>query len=141
MKIDEFQKRLNLHGADLSRWPAQDIKLSLALIQQSPEAAKLFAAAEKLDHVLRHYCPENAGSSALAKKIIRQAQQAPQRQSSSFRSFSRYLYVQGGGLLIAAVLGFMIGFSDQGMSFFSSGPNFLADAQHQIIQDENDDIL
>ena len=109
MKISDFLKYAALYGADLSRWPQHEIRPAFDLIQHDPEAGKIFSGAEKLDQMLRYYPLAPINTQALAAKIVRQAQRDVSRGKSSALN-PAYLLIPGGGLLVAAVLGFMIGF-------------------------------
>jgi hypothetical protein len=116
MEISDFQKYIDLHGADLSRWPRHEIRPAIDLIQRDPAAGKIFSGAEKLDQMLRHYPPVAVNMNALASKIIRRAKQGAAGGGNNDRRAKpavlnpAYFYVPGGGLLVAAILGFMIGF-------------------------------
>jgi len=109
MKITEFKARLALYGADLSRWPGQEIRPAVDLIQNSPEAEKIFLAAETLDQLLRQYQPAKTNMNRLAEIILKRSQAVPAVPEAPFAR-PAYFYIPGGGLLMAAVLGFMIGF-------------------------------
>ena len=108
MKISEFKKYIALHGADLSRWPQHEIKPAIDLIQRDPEAEKVFSAAERVDQMLRHYPSAAVNVNALAGRIIRAKRNIPHGRPAALNP--AYLFVPGGGLLVAAILGFMIGF-------------------------------
>src|SRR5580692_9529962 len=109
MKISDFQRYIDLYGADLSRWPQHEIRPAVDLIQRNPEAGKIFSAAEKFDQMLRHYPPASVNTQALAARIIQQVKRTSARVKPASIN-PAYLYVPGGGLLVAAILGFMIGF-------------------------------
>ena len=109
MKIYDFQKYIALYGADLSRWPRHEIRSAIDLIQHDPEAGKVFSNAERLDQMLRH-CPVTpVNVDGLAGRIVRCTKSNATRAKSPVLN-PAYLFVPGGGLLIAAILGFMIGF-------------------------------
>ena len=108
MKISDFQKYIALYGADLSRWPRHEIRPALDLIQHNPEAGKTFSVVEKLDRMLRHYPVAPVNVNVLADRIVRRAKHSVERADPSLNP--AYLFVPGGGLLVAAILGFMIGF-------------------------------
>ncbi len=110
MKISDFQKYISLYGADLSRWPRHEIRPAVDLIQRDPAAGKLFSDAEKFDQMLRHYPPAPVNVKALSAKILRQAKRMPSLGQAAAAFNPAWLYVPGGGLLVAAILGFMIGF-------------------------------
>jgi hypothetical protein len=109
MKISDFQKYIDLHGADLSRWPSHQIRPALDLIQRDPAAGNIFAAAEKLDQMLRHYPPAPVNMKALTHRIVQQVKRGGVRAKPAAIN-PAYLYIPGGGLLVVAILGFMIGF-------------------------------
>lgn len=110
MKISDFQKHIDLHGADLSRWPRHEIRSALDLIQHDPAAGKIFATAEQFDQMLRHYPPAPVNMKALTQRIIQQAKGSGARVKHAAAINPAYLYIPGGGLLVVAILGFMIGF-------------------------------
>jgi hypothetical protein len=114
MKISDFQKYIALYGADLSCWPRHEIRPALDLIQRDPEAGKMFAAAEKLDQMLRYYPAVPVDMNALSDKIIRRVKYGKSAAAAKPVTVNpAYLFVPGGGLIVAAILGFMIGFNTQ----------------------------
>jgi hypothetical protein len=140
MKLDVFQENLSLYGADLSRWPVADIKSALALIEASPEAARAFGAAEKLDYALRLYTTAApAPLTDLAARIVRQTRHVPQEKLQA-RWFFENLYLSGGSLFLLALLGFMLSFSGETPHAFASETTLVLDSPHAIIQDINDDL-
>lgn len=109
MKISVFKKHIALYGADLSRWPQHEIKPAIELMRRDAEAEKDFSAAEKLDQMLRHYPSVAVSANALAERIVRAARRGVPRARPAVLN-PAYLFVPGGALLVAAILGFMIGF-------------------------------
>lgn len=53
MTLDEFEHWLDLHGADLRKWPAGRVEEARALLGESPEAQTLLAQGERVDALLR----------------------------------------------------------------------------------------
>ena len=138
MKISDFQKHIDLYGADLSRWPVQDIKPAVDLIQHSPEAGKIFAEAEKFDQLLRHYQPVNVNLSRLADRIVKKTKSLPLKVKRSFLPNPAYFFVPGGGMLVAAILGFMIGFHPAAKQELLLDLAFYT--QDQIVSDSGTDV-
>ena len=138
IKISDFQKHIALYGADLSRWPVQDIKPAVDLIQHSTEAGKIFAEAEKFDQLLRHYQPSSVNLSRLADSIVKTTKSPPSKAKRSFLPNPAYFFVPGGGMLVAAILGFMIGFHPAVKEEFLLDPAFYT--QEQIVSDSGADV-
>ena len=136
MKISDFQKYLDLYGADLSLWPRHEVKAAVDLIQHNPEAGQLLSDAERLDQMLRHYKPASVNLASLAGRIIRETKHARARAKPAPPLNPAYFYVPGGGLLVVAILGFMIGFNA------STKDHSLLDAlystQDQVINDSEE---
>lgn len=135
MKLSDFQKYIDLYGADLSRWPAHEIRAAIDLIQRDPAAGKILSVAEKLDHMLRHYPAPAVSAKALTAKIMRQGRPVvvSRREKPSFPFKPAYLLVPGGGFIIAAIVGLITG------SHAAPKERFLIDpviyAQGKIISD------
>ncbi len=110
MKMSDFQKYIGLYGADLSRWPAHEIKPAINLIQNNTEAGKILSSAEKFDQILRHSSPARVNEKHLTGSIMKQVKRMPLYIAPAFSIKPAYFYVPGGGLLVVAILGFMIGF-------------------------------
>jgi len=128
MKISDFQRYIDLYGADLSRWPRHEIRPAVDLMQHDPKAGEILSAAEKFDQLLRHYPPARVNMNALANRIIQQTKRT--RAAEKPAAFNpAYLYVPGGGLLIAAILGFMIGFHTPTKESLLLDPVFYAQDQ------------
>jgi anti-sigma factor RsiW len=58
MKIEQFQRLAEAHGADLACWPAKDIVDAVRLLRAEPAAARILADAETLDRLLDRARPE-----------------------------------------------------------------------------------
>lgn len=142
MKPDEFKKKLDIYGGDLSRWPQDDIKPAYALIHADAEAATLFAAAERLDAQLRLHQPDARDLSALAARIAAAAHVTAQEKSLPLPApdvLPVPLFARAGGLLMAAVIGFVVSVYPAIESEFSPADSPLY-AQEQAINDGNADI-
>lgn len=112
MKLSDFQRYIGLYGADLACWPRHEIRPALDLIKHDAEAGKMFASAEKLDQMLRHYPVGPLDLEPLADKIMRRVKYGESAAlPKAVRVNPVYYFVPGGGLIVAAVLGFMIGFN------------------------------
>jgi hypothetical protein len=70
MRIDELEKALDRYGGDLGRWPAPLRAEAAALIAGDPKAAKLAAAAARLDALLAEATLPVAVDSALMGRIV-----------------------------------------------------------------------
>jgi len=139
MKISDFKKYISIHGADLSCWPQHEIRPAVDLIQHDAEAGKILAAAEKFDQMLRHYPPVSINMNALAEKIIRQAKRTATRAKPAAAALNpAYFYVPGGGLLVAAILGFMIGFHSMTETKEASMLDQVFYTQDQVINDSGE---
>ena len=136
MKISDFQKYIDLYGADLSLWPRHEVKAAVDLIQHNAEAGQLLSDAERLDQMLRHYKPAAVNLASLTSKIVRGTKHAHTRGKSVPSLNPAYLYVPGGSLIVVAILGFMIGFNT------STKDHSLLDAlystQDQVINDSEE---
>jgi hypothetical protein len=140
MTLDDFMKRLELHSADLSRWPPDLVRPALALIRSSAEAHAAFDGALKLDAALRSYNPPPARLEALEERIMR-AVANTRHVSPPVRNTWRtaWLFAPGGGLVAAAVIGFFLGLqpapsTDSGLF------DAVAFAPDQIINDDDGDF-
>jgi hypothetical protein len=53
MTLNEFEHLLDLHGADLRKWPAGRVEAARALLDDSAEARTLLGQGERVDALLR----------------------------------------------------------------------------------------
>jgi len=132
MTLEEFKNNIDLYSADLSHWPEADIRAAVKLMEKNAEAKALLAKDVNLDDMLRRYAPATPQLSALEARIMQQIAATPQSRTpvkdaalkddsfkaavaaasatpkSSWRPL--WLFAPGGGLLAAALLGFLVGF-------------------------------
>ena len=76
--IAEFQTALDSHGADLSKWPAEERAQALVLLAGSTEARALFEAARGVEAMLRRP-GEQTAPQGLADRIIGKALKTPRQ--------------------------------------------------------------
>jgi hypothetical protein len=78
MTLAEFEKLLDIYGADRPRWPADARAAAAHLAARDAEACRLLAEAEALDRVLQNApVPALAVEAALADRIVAAAQRSP----------------------------------------------------------------
>jgi hypothetical protein len=117
MMIWRFRRLVGAYGADPSRWPAGDRSRAEALLARSDRARRLLAEAQALDALLMQDAKPAAGEH-LAAAIVARAAAAPQeRPLARPRDFRLgwslpHLWPQAVGLAAAAVLGFIVGWTD-----------------------------
>ncbi|MBI1216005.1 MAG: hypothetical protein GC185_09330 [Alphaproteobacteria bacterium] len=164
MTLEEFRDQVDLYSADLSRWPEGKVKEALALVNADEAAKEYFEAARAAEEALRAYDPLPADTTALESrimaaiaadpvqdgaeedapfsKLLTSAQQADaataSQKPSGFKWRPAYIFAPGGGLIAAAVLGFIIGV----LPHAHNGTDYLVDpvyyAQDQIIDNDSD---
>jgi hypothetical protein len=143
MTIDEFREHVDIYSADLSRWPQDKVKTALQMVKDNALAKEYFDAALALDSALRVYVPKAPALPALEERILKGIA-APQATSApgggeEVHIPSKWIFAPGGGLLAAAILGFIIGLSPPSQT----GGDTLVDpvyyAQDQIIGGDTDD--
>lgn len=116
MKTEDFRKLVDVYSSDLSRWPKDCVKPALALMRESAEAKRLFDETLELDEDLRKLGGANVDCAMLEERILRSVSDMRQAQGSldsfaaSFSFRAAYLFAPGGGLLAAAIIGFLVGF-------------------------------
>ncbi|MEZ0226681.1 MAG: hypothetical protein ACAH83_19145 [Alphaproteobacteria bacterium] len=143
MTLDEFREHVDIYSADLSRWPQDKLKTALQMVKENTAAKEYFDAALALDDKLRAYAPTAPSMAALEDRILkgiaasRQPVLKPVQEDVHIRS--AWIFAPGGGLLAAAILGFIIGLSPPS----AGGGDTLVDpvyyAQDQIIGGDTDD--
>lgn len=132
LSLDDFNALLDVHGADLSRWPVEAVKPALALMDEDAQAKALFAQTENLDDALRRAdavtdlrIAARHGKTApdLQARIMAQIAQGAQavpavvaaqalgKAAAARGMFGlKTLFAPGGGLLMVGLVGFMMGF-------------------------------
>ena len=119
MTLDEFKDLLELHSGDLSRWPADKLQAAVAVAKQNPVAQALLDDAVAMDDTLRHYDVAAVDMSALENRIMAAIADVPAASESRapdvpqpwtiFGWRPAYIFAPSGGLLAAALIGFLIG--------------------------------
>jgi len=117
MMIWRFRRLIAAYGADPARWPPGQRARAEALLTRSTKARTLLAEAQAFDSLLMADAKPPADEQ-LAAAIIARATAAPQERAPAPTraigvdwSLSR-LWPQAVGLAAAAVLGFVIGWTD-----------------------------
>jgi hypothetical protein len=78
MTLAEFERLLDVYGADRARWPAEARAAAAHLAARDAEALRLLAEAEALDRILQSApVPALAAEAALAERIVAAAQRSP----------------------------------------------------------------
>jgi len=140
MMIRRFRRLIAAYGADPARWPPAQRPPAEALLARSAPARVLLAEAQAFDSLLMADAKPPADEH-LAAAVIARASAAPQeRAPASLRaigvdwSLSR-LWPQAVGLAAAAVLGFVIGWTDLLPESFGGDTIDLADVLDAGIDD------
>jgi len=117
MMIWRFRRLIAAYGADPGRWPPGRRRRAEALLARSAQARALLAEAQALDSLLLADAKPPADE-RLAAAIIARATAMPQaRAPTPARAFTldwslSRLWPQAVGLAAAAVLGFVVGWTD-----------------------------
>ncbi len=143
MMIWRFRRLIAAYGADPTRWPPSQRPRAEALLARSARARALLAGAQAFDSLLMADAKPPADEQ-LAAAIIARATARPQERAPAIApprvialdwSLSR-LWPQAVGLAAAAVLGFVIGWTDLLPGNFASGDTIdLADILDAGIDD------
>jgi anti-sigma factor RsiW len=139
MTLARFQHLLDVHGADLARWPQAQRAAADRLLAADPAAAAALARARALDALIAHdplAADADAGRIMLAMETRRLP---PQRRRFLWRRWPTELldleFVPAWPRLAAlagvAALGFVIGLSD--LAPITAGPN--ADEGATVVAD------
>jgi len=141
MMIWRFRRLIAAYGADPGRWPPGQRSRAEALLARSPKARALLADAQTLDTLLLADVKPPAGeqlAAAIIARALGQPQErapAPARAAGVAWSLAR-LWPQAVGLAAAAVLGFVIGWTDLLPGSFAGGDTIdLADILDAGIDD------
>ena len=121
MTLDEFKNLLDLHSGDLSRWPATQLQAAITLAKENPAAQSLLEDAVALDDTFRHYDVPAVDIPALENRIMAAIADVPAASISRapdvpqpwtiFGWRPAYIFAPSGGLMAAALIGFLIGAS------------------------------
>lgn len=114
MSLNDFLNKLDLYGADLSRWPEDDIKPALTCMARDKIAKTAFAETEAMEALLRFHdtgLGTHFDSTALADNVMRAINAAgSEPEDISFSLMIRnYIAPAVSGLMAMAIVGFMIG--------------------------------
>jgi hypothetical protein len=123
MRIPEFLRLLDAHGADVSRWPRQYRERAEPLLAASAEARAALASARQLDALLLRGHAVHRDDPAVARVLHRLEAPLP-RQRRSLKWWPTALlefdfapaWPRFAALAGVAALGFAVGLSDVGMA-------------------------
>lgn len=136
-RIEEFKDEVDLYSADLSRWPQDKVKPALDLMKDNPVAKAYFDEALKLDEKLCDYGAKPVNVDALAARIMAEVQKAPLQAAQPLKFRPAYIFAPGGGLLAAALIGFVIGFYPQAQTDFLLDPVYYSQEQATTTTDSS----
>lgn len=142
MTLDEFREHVDIYSADLSRWPQDKVKPALQMVRDNALAKEYFDAALMLDSKLRAYTPQAPALPALEDRILKgiaKPLSAPVARVEEVHIRSAWIFAPGGGLLVAALIGFIIGLSPPSQTNGDTLVDPVYYAQDQIIGGDDDD--
>ena len=107
MTIDEFERLLLAHGADLAGWPAGARAAAEMLLARDSAARALLAESKRLDATLAAAAAVPEAGGALAARILARLDEEP----ASERSFGlgRLAAWAGSTAVMALMAGFLVG--------------------------------
>jgi len=137
MTLKDFQEYIELYSGDLSRWPQHLIREAAQLAEKDAGAKALLDAHVNFDAVMRQYDAPVPKLQALEDRIMQQIANTPQgtavpnaavaaKQSRGWRN--AWFFAPGGGLLAAALMGFIIGFHPQPKTVLLD-PSYYSESQ------------
>jgi hypothetical protein len=106
-------------------------------MKDNPVAKAYFDEALKLDEKLRGYEAKPVNADALATRIMAGIQKAPVQTAPALKFRPAYIFAPGGGLLAAAIIGFVIGFYPQAQTDFLLDPVYYAQEQATTTTDSS----
>jgi hypothetical protein len=117
MMVWRFRRLIEAYGADPARWPAGERSRAEALLARSDRARRRLAEAQALDAVLMADAKAAADERLIAAVIARATAEPQERSPVRPREFRldwslARLWPQAVGLAAAAVLGFVVGWTD-----------------------------
>jgi anti-sigma factor RsiW len=131
MKLTQFFRHLDAHGADLSRWPAGTRIAAERLIAANPDARAAHAQARSFDARLRQHLRKRADPRASAARVLARLDNPlpPQRRplvpiwwpAALLGSDFAPAWSGCAALAAVALLGFVVGLSGAG-SALTPGP-------------------
>jgi hypothetical protein len=119
MMLWRFRLMIAAYGADPARWPREQRAAAEALLRRSAQAREACAAARRLDALLAAGL-EPSLDEGLADRIVARVLVAPQEQGVPLQTMMPRpatgiplrLWPQLAGLAAAAILGFIVGWTD-----------------------------
>lgn len=134
MTFEDFKANIELYSGDLSRWPQGLIRDAARLAETDPAAKALLDAHVSFDMVMRRYTVAAPRLQALEDRIMQQVaktSQGPEVPLAGPKQPWRpaWLFAPGGGLLAAALLGFLVGFYPQQQKDTLLDPSYYSESQ------------
>jgi len=136
MTLDEFKNLLDIYSGDLSRWPADKLQAAVSLAKQNPAAQALLDDAVAVDHTLRHYDVSAVNIQALESRIMAAIADIPVAGEGATTDLPQpwtlfgwrpaYIFAPSGGLLAAALIGFLIGSTPAAHTDYLLDPSFYS---------------
>jgi anti-sigma factor RsiW len=137
MTLAHFQRLLDVHGADLARWPTQQRAAAEHLLASDGAAATTFTQARALDALIAREAPASADATSVLRALTARPL-PPQSRHFLWRRWPSELltldfapaWPRLAALAGVAALGFIIGLIDIGpMTISTSGdePSIVAD--------------
>ena len=115
MQLERFRELVDAYGGDPSRWPAAERGPAAGLLAGSPEARALLAEAGALDRLLDRtepLSPPILDAERLIDRVTASAQERPIVHSvGAMQPPGRGLWLRAASLAAAAVIGFMVGWT------------------------------
>ncbi|MDJ0387755.1 hypothetical protein QMO56_06490 [Roseomonas sp. E05] len=114
MRLDDFARLLDTHGADPARWPPGAIPAARALLERSATARGLQAEARVLDEALRDSLPGPAPEALarmranVARAVARAPRPAAPERGGLLHWLRPWLPAGCGALVTLAVCGFWL---------------------------------
>jgi ferric-dicitrate binding protein FerR (iron transport regulator) len=127
--LTHFQRLLDVHGADLARWPTRQRAAAERLLASDGAAAAIFAQARALDALIAREAPAPADATSVLRALTARPL-PPQRRHFLWRRWPSELltldfapaWPRLAALAGVAALGFIIGLIDIGpMTISTSG--------------------
>jgi hypothetical protein len=140
MMIWRFRRLIAAYGADPARWPPGQRSRADALLARSTKARTLLAEARAFDSLLMADAKPPAGERLAAAIVARTIGAVQERPLTPARAIALdwslvRLWPQAVGLAAAAVLGFVVGWTDLLPESFGGDTIDLADALDAGIDD------
>lgn len=131
MALDRLQSLIDAYGADPERWPTDERAAALLLVASSAEAREYLRSAERLDALLDQAPLRpvvTIDPAAMAARITRTpARQPVVRPSRGISSWLGFGWPNLAALAAAAIVGFMIGWTDLNSTMASTTSNASRD--------------